>query len=173
MRRMSIAQELSIVSEEFIEPCPFCSQPNRMVVKGVRHGNERELYPDMGYYFCNCKNFFYSRFKDITKDVGLHSKEYPLENLKETFKAMEDGETLCVVMPDIFFVDWQQDPYEFLHWDPRTTYTLWNIDQFCDEAEAIGFKVLSAEHDFNVDSDNPQTFKIVLKKKVSYEKSTV
>lgn len=162
---MSIAKKLAEVDPNFIEPCPLCKRPNRMVVKGVfTSGETRECYPDMGYYFCNCKNVFYTRFKNLTNDIGFQSLQHPLEDLKNKFNKMKSGEVLNIIAPDIFFVDWQQDPYEFVHWNPRTTYTLWNMNQIVEEAKVIGFEVVKAEHNFDTDSENPQTFNILLRR---------
>jgi hypothetical protein len=136
-----------------------------MVLKGVKHAEElREIYPDMGYSFCNCKDIFYSRHEDVRNDVGLQSDKDPLGRLSSDFKTMKSGEILSITMHDIFFVEWGKDPHMFLGWDPRTNFILWNMEVLCDEAEAIGFEVVSAERNFEIGTGNPQTFKMELKK---------
>lgn len=159
---MSIAKELPVVDRDFMQDCPICGRDNRMVVKGVYKPGE--LYPDIGYSFCNCKCIFYTNYENIKKDSGLSSKWVPLMHLAESYFKMKKDEVLSIILPDPFFVDWQQDPYQFLHWNPRKNHIIWDMDVFCEEAEWMGFKIESAEREFEVASENPQTMKVLLRK---------
>lgn len=85
-------------------------------------------------------------------------------HLAESYFKMKKDEVLSIILPDPFFVDWQQDPYQFLHWNPRKNHIIWDMDVFCEEAEWMGFKIESAEREFDVASENPQTMKVLLRK---------
>lgn len=164
---MSVAQRLPEIVPFFMQDCPLCGRANRMVIKGVcRYDGKTEIYPDIGYSFCNCKNIFYTRFENVKEHEAqsFQNLEKPLEKLAELYGSMESGLNLLIRMPDPFFVDWGQDPYEFLHWNPRRNHILWNLDQFCEEAALIGFEVVSAKRDFSVGTENPQTMEILLRK---------
>ena len=164
---MSVAKQLPEIEPFFMQDCPLCGRSNRMVVKGVcRYDDKTELYPDIGYSFCNCKNIFFTRFENIKEhdDRSFQNIERPLEKLAELFDSMESGQNLLIRMPDVYFVDWGQDPYEFLHWNPRKNHILFNMDQFCDEAKEIGFEIVKAERDFTVGTEHPQTMEILLRK---------
>lgn len=164
---MSIAKQLPEIAPFFMQDCPLCGRSNRMVVKGVyRCDGKTEQYPDIGYSFCNCKCIFYTRFENIKEydSRSFQNSPKPLEKLTEMFLEMGSGQSLLIRMPDPFFVDWGQDPYEFLHWNPRLNHILWDMDQFCLEAKMIGFEVVKAERDFNVQTESPQTMEILLRK---------
>lgn len=169
---MSVAKQLSEVNSFFMQDCPLCGRSNRMVVKGVcRYTDDgknlkQELYPDIGYSFCNCRNIFYTRFENVKEhnDLSFQTMEFPLVKLAELYGSMESGQNLLIRMPDPFFCDWGQDPYEFLHWNPRRNHILFDMDEFCEEAKEIGFEVVKAERDFSVGTENPQTMEILLRK---------
>src|SRR3990167_1639264 len=166
-RLVSVAKQLPEIEPFFMQSCPLCGRANRMVVKGVcRYGDKTELYPDIGYHFCNCKCIFYTPFENIKEhdDRSFQNMERPLEKLTELYGSMESGQNLLIRMPDPFFCDWGQDPYEFLHWNPRRNHILFDKDQFCEEAKSIGFEIVKAERDFNVGTETPQTMEILLRK---------
>lgn len=163
---MSIAQSLSTVDPFFMQPCPLCGRLNRMVVKGVYvKGDKVELYPDMGYSYCNCKSIFYTKLENIVQqNVGFQNYKEPLRELERVFEAIPSGDTILIVAPDPFFCEWGQDPYSFHHWDPRKNFILWDMESLCDEARAIGYEVIYAVRDMDVQSKTPQHMKITLRK---------
>ena len=130
---MSVAKQLPEIEPFFMQDCPLCGRSNRMVVKGVcRYDDKTELYPDIGYSFCNCKNIFYTRFENIKEhDCESFQTMYePLKKLDYLFRNMEIGQCLLIRMPDPYFCDWGQDPYEFLHWNPRRNHILFDKIHF-------------------------------------------
>lgn len=138
---MAIAKELPEVNPIFMQPCPFCERQNRCVVHGVYIKDNKMLqHPDMGYSFCNCKSIFYTRS----------------ENLREPF-SYEPVEGI-ISAPDPFFA-WP-DPYEFKHWDVRRYEIIWPIDSLCEILEEQGYKIISAERDFDLHSKTPQYYHI-------------
>jgi len=115
---------------------------NRMVVHGTFVlGKEVSKHPDMGYSFCNCKDIFYTNRQNVTNP---HS-----------YLADEDG---VISIPDPFFA-WP-DPYQFLYWDVRKYEILWQMEGLVDHLKTKGYKVLSAERDFDLNSKTPQHFHI-------------
>jgi hypothetical protein len=165
---MAIAKELPDVDPMFMQECPACGRMNRMVVKGVyiRDG-KKELYPDIGYSFCNCKAIFYTNYeniKDGKKITGFQYYEKPFEEMRNVFEAMVSGNAVKFNIPDPFFCEWGQDPYHFEHWNPRKNRTLFDFTQLCEDLEDVGFELLSARRVFDVDSKDPQTMEIILRK---------
>lgn len=162
---MSIAQKLNDVQSFFVQECPLCSRPNRIVARGVyRDETEMRLYPDIGYSFCNCKNIFYTRFENLNTGVGQEDAN-PVDKMKKAFDFLAPGRQCSIVLPDPFFCEWGNDPYKtFLHWNPRVHWILWDKDQFEDELKAIGFEIISSKRQFDVRSDSPQTFEFIVKK---------
>lgn len=126
-----------------MQRCPLCDRNNRMVVKGVylRDG-KRELYPDMGYSFCNCKDIFYTR------------KENIIEPVKQ--------EPSLISQPDPFFCQWDLDPYDF-HWDIRKWEILWDMHSLVEELKRTGHEVIDYWRDFDVASKTPRHFHIRIK----------
>ena len=164
---MSVSQSLPKVDPMFKQACPFCGRMNRMVVKGVyRKGDRHELYPDIGYSFCNCKCVFYTDYDNvkIKTHSGIEHYEHPLIELKNVFNSLPAGSTLTLQIPDPFFVEWGNDPYTFEHWNPRFNHVLFDMDHLCAEAEAIGFEVLSHRREFDVNAEKPKTMEILLRK---------
>ena len=164
---MAIAKDLPVVHTDFIQKCPLCSRMNRMVVLGVyKLGDKVSRHPDIGYSFCNCKCIFYTDYSNIKVKThsGFQYYEKPLEELKNVFEMSPNGKVLTFHMPDPFFCDWGQDPYTFEHWNPRFNHILFDMDQFCEDAKEVGFEVISARHEFDVQSEYPKTMEIILKK---------
>lgn len=112
-----------------------------MVVKGVyvRDG-KTEKYPDMGYSFCNCKSIFYTKPENV---VEKHSYE------------PQNG---TISAPDVFFVQWDVNPYDFEFWNPRKYQILWDMQSLCDEVGGI-----ECWRDFDVHSKTPKHFHIKVK----------
>ena len=162
---MSIAQSLPNVVPIFMQECPLCGRNNRITVLGVYRDEKKcETYPDMGYSFCNCKNVFYTNFENLTDETSKIIAD-PVKRMAGEFCLMRSGDTKRLVLPDPFFCEWGNDPYKsFLHWSPRRHWILWDKDQFEEEMKAIGFDVLSSRREFDVQSQYPQTFEIILRK---------
>ena len=164
---MAIAQALPNVDKNFIQKCPLCGRMNRIVVLGVFiSGDKCEKHPDMGYSFCNCKSIFYTNYSNITIKThsGIQYYEKPLEELKNVFQMSPSGKVLTFNMPDPFFCEWSNNPYTFEHWNPRFNHILFDMEQFCEDAKEIGFEVISARREFDVQSQYPKTMEITLKK---------
>jgi hypothetical protein len=164
---MAIAKELPEVNPLFMQKCPACGRMNRMVVKGVyKNGDKTELYPDIGYSFCNCKAIFYTNYENIKIKThsGLQYYEHPYEEMKNVFEALPKGAVIKFGVPDPFFCDWGQNPYDFEHWNPRFNRTLFDLTQFCEDLKEVGFEVLSARREFDVQSKTPKTMEISLRK---------
>lgn len=150
---MAIAKQLPDVDPNFMQRCPFCERNNRIVVQGVyRHEGKAQLYPDIGYSFCNCRDIFYCDPKYINNPTYLTSEE--------------DGIT-HISMPDPFFCEWGNNPsLTFLHWDPRKYSIIWDMHRFCEYLTESGYEVLEARRDFDTASKTPQHFHI----KARYQK---
>jgi hypothetical protein len=143
---MAIAKELDVVHDDFIQDCPFCGQPNRIVVKGTyKVGDKIELHPDMGYSFCNCRSVFYTNKRNVVNPANYNPDSYG-----------------CVTLPDPFFA-WA-NPYDFHYWDVRRYELLFSLDSFCDYLKLQGYSIESARHDFDVNSTTPQHFHVRVKK---------
>lgn len=164
---MSVSKELPNVEPFFLQPCPLCGQFNQMCVNGVyRSGEKKELYPDMGYSFCTCKCIFYTKHENITgpSPNKFQHVQDQLWYLRNKFKEMKSGEEWFLWMPDPFFVEWSNSPYDFLHWNPRMNYIIWDLDSFYQTVAEIGFSVLSAIRQMDVYAKHPQTMEFLLRK---------
>lgn len=164
---MAIAKQLQEIDPFCMQECPLCGRSNRIVVKGVhKNGDRVELYPDIGYSFCNCKSIFYTNYENvkIKTHSGFQYYEKPLEELKNVFEMSPNGKILTFNMPDPFFCEWGNDPYTFEHWNPRLNHVLFDMEQFCEEAKEVGFEVISAKRQFDVHSEYPRTMEIILRK---------
>ena len=164
---MSVAKLLPNLHPRSTQNCPLCGRSNRIVLKGVFiQDGKRELYPDIGYSFCNCKAIFYTDYSNIK--IKTHSGpqyyEKPLEEIKNIYESTPSGNQIEFIMPDPFFCEWGQDPYTFEHWNPRLNHVLFDMTQFCEDCKEIGFEIVSADRDFDVHSKTPKTMRIVLRK---------
>ena len=140
---------------------------NRVVILGVYvNDGKHERYPDMGYSFCNCKSIFYTDYRNITIKThsGFQYYENPLEELRNCFEMSPKGKVLTFNMPDPYFCDWGGNPYEFEHWNPRLNHVIFDMEQFCEDCKEVGFEVLSAKRQFDLNSPYPKTMEIILRK---------
>jgi hypothetical protein len=150
---MSVLPKLPETEKWCLQKCPICGRENYMVVRGdIEFDGRHEIFPDMGYSFCNCYNIFYSTH------VGY---QHPFDQLQEVFDTMPRNKEAEFILADPFFINWN-NVYEFKHWKLRENVVIWDIDSFCDAAKEIGFKVLSVERQFN--DVHPQTTMVVLGK---------
>lgn len=142
---MSVAKSLPDISPFFMQTCPICSRDNRMVVKGTyKLGDKIELYPDMGYSFCNCKNLFYTRKENLVNPVS--------------YDPDKDG---IITLPDPFFA-WP-NPYDFHYWDVRRYEIIWDLFSLLEVLSERGFIVEKYWRDFDVNSSTPQHYHIAIK----------
>jgi hypothetical protein len=112
-----------------------------MVVQGVYvDGDSVSKYPDIGYSFCNCASLFYTN----PENVWEPPQETP-------------G---IIIAPDTFFCEWGNNPYSWLHWNPRKYHTLWDLNARLDHLENTGVKVISSYREFDVQSKYPQHYMI-------------
>lgn len=166
---MSVAQQLPEIAPFFMQDCPLCARPNRMVINGVyRDEKGSQIYPDIGYSFCNCKNIFYTRFENISTGKTREETD-PLAMMRSRFQALAPGQTATIIQPDPFFCEWGSEPYKFLGWNPRANWILWDKEQFEEEMRAIGFEIISSSREFEVKALYPQTFVVVVRKPQSTE----
>lgn len=143
---VSVNKQLPDVVPFFMQNCPLCSQPNRMILRGLYiHKDKVEKYPDIGYSFCNCRSIFYTNIENVTVPI------------LDTFVPG------LSTMPDPYFVDWR-NPHTWLHWQPRKYQILWDMDSYCEEAVDQGYEVVSAIRDMDVESSTPQHFHVTLRK---------
>lgn len=162
---MSIAKDLPEVAPFFIQKCPFCQRPNRMVINGVyrEEGKPAQRYPDIGYSFCNCKNIFYTNFENVKHGTPDYDAD-PVRRMGIKIALMQSNETVRLVLPDPFFCEWNNDPYSFIHWSPRVHWIIWDKEQFEEEMRLAGFEIISSKRQMDVLSAYKQTFDITLKK---------
>lgn len=140
---MSIAKRLPDIAGYCLQRCPLCMRDNRIVVKGVFvKDGKHETHPDAGYSFCNCRSIFYTKHENVWD-------EFVYEPINGVITA-----------PDVFFVEWGNNPYTFPFWDIRKYRILWDMDSLCEYLEEIGYKVISRRRDFDVASKTPMHFHI-------------
>jgi len=143
---LAIAKELDTVDPRFVQSCPLCERPNRIVMNGLFVvGNKAEKHPDMGYSFCNCKNIFYTNRANLTEEILL-----------------QPDENGVITYPDPFFA-WA-NPYDFLFWNPRKYHIIWDMLGLVETLKEWGFDVVSYRRDFDLESKTPQHFHIKVKK---------
>jgi hypothetical protein len=140
---MSVTQKLPDVHPFFMQECPFCQRSNRMVVKGVYvKDGKHEVHPDMGYSFCNCRSVFYTRPENIIAPFSYA----PVNHI--------------ITAPDIFFVEWDNDPYRFPHWDVRRYQILWEMEAYVESLKLDGYEVKRAWREFEVGATYPMHFHV-------------
>lgn len=155
---MSVVQALPKTEPWCLQKCPICGCDNYMVVRGEIDFGEgrREVFPDMGYSFCNCHNIFYTTWCNY---------DNPVEELRKAFDRLEPANEYQVTIPDPFFINWD-NPHEFLHWQLRkpSSMVIWDIDSLCAVIEEIGFIVVGRFREFGVDSKVPMTTTLIFGK---------
>lgn len=161
---MSVHKRLPDVVPMFEQTCPICERKQRMIVRGwYIHKDKEERYPDIGYSFCNCHNIFFTNYENVKSYAGITSEQYPVDYLMDKWHQMYKSDSMTITMPDVYFCDWR-DPSSWKHWLPRKHHILWDMDSFCDVAKLIGFEVVSAKRDMDVESRLPQHMIITLRK---------
>lgn len=89
---MSVTKQLPKYERYCLMDCPICGQENIMVAMGLVSLCPEEIAesPDIGYAFCNCKNIFYTNWRNIDQST-YYDEEYHERHLgddvKETFKT--------------------------------------------------------------------------------------
>lgn len=118
-----------------------------MVVKGTYyHEGKIELYPDIGYSFCNCRSVFYTNSENVWEPFSYE----PVDGF--------------ITAPDIFFVEWGNNPNTFIYWNPRRYQTLWSMEAQIDHLKSQGYEIESAKREFTVGSKTPQHYHIKVRK---------
>jgi len=153
------------VKDEYKQECPFCSRLHPIMIRGRwTEDKDVRLYPDIGYSFCNCKDIFYTDYKNVTRQTdSLNNKEFPLQELKDLYDHLENGAKFCVVMQDPFFCDWTH-PHDYAGFDPRVNHILWDVDSFMDECLKIGFQGRGTRREMSVESKTPECYCVNLRK---------
>jgi len=152
---MSIIKKIERAVDWCIQKCPICEQENDMVVRGdIELGPEKKrlIFPDIGYSFCNCRSIFY------TTHVPLPN---PIDELKEALEKLYAFDEYIIHMPDPFFVKWD-DPYQFIHWNPRKNFIIWDIDSLCETLEEIGYEICGRLRNLAPDTPYPMTSTIII-----------
>ena len=70
-----------------IQSCPLCGRDNIMVVNGYVsvHNTKVVAVPDQGYSFCNCKNVWYTNWKNIDQ-TNYFDSEYSSLHYRERYR---------------------------------------------------------------------------------------
>lgn len=162
---MSAAKSLPPVDPFFMQECPLCGSLQRMMIRGLYVEKEKgQLYPDMGYSFCNCRNIFFTKWENVTRgDDGFNSCKDPIAKLKEIYESSQAGQTIVITMRDPYFCIWTR-PHEYTGFNPRVNYILWDMDSFSDECVKAGFELISKTRDMDVESKTPECYHITLRK---------
>lgn len=77
-----------VLPKRLLQKCPFCNQEQIILIRGWvldLENCEPNISHDKGYSFCNCKNIFYTDYKNIDKtvyDERYNDKYNQSENLK-------------------------------------------------------------------------------------------
>ena len=160
---LAIAKHLPYVDPFFMQECPLCGTPQRMMIRGNyvdKHNWSR--YPDMGYSFCNCHNIFFTKTDNLIEvDTNWNNYLDPMQRLSKLFD--EASEPFTITMLDPYFINWNS-PHEMFHWECRKIYILWDMDEFVKICKQVGFEVVSAIRDMDVNSATPQHFHITVRK---------
>lgn len=160
---MSVAKSLPPVDPFFMQECPLCGTPQRMMIKGNYVDKDKwERYPDMGYSFCNCRNIFFTKPENLIEvDTTWNNCLDPIGRLERDL--IEAPKEFTISMLDPFFIDWKQ-PHEMWHWLCRKVFILWDMDSFADTCREVGFEIVSAVRDMDVNSSTPQNFHVTVRK---------
>ena len=71
----------------------------------------------------------------------------PIEAIKKCYDLLNNKGVLFVAMPDPFIIDWTA-PYRWGHWCIREHHILWNMEDFCQELEKAGFRIVFKKRNF-------------------------
>lgn len=146
-----------------MQECPLCGASQRMMIRGnfIDEKGVWHRYPDMGYSFCNCRNVFFTKWENlIDRELTWNNCRNPLAKLKE---AYDEGREFTISMLDPYFINWN-NPHEMWHWQCRKVYILWDMHSWVDECKKVGYEVVSAIRDMDVESKTPQNFHVTVRK---------
>ncbi len=161
---MAIANGLPFTAPFFLQPCPLCLTYQRMMIRGnwIDEKGVWSRFPDMGYSFCNCRNIFFTKWENLSeRDTTWNNCDNPLERLQLAY--MEAPGKFTISMLDPYFINWNA-PHEMWHWLCRKVYILWDMDSWVDECKKVGFEIVSAVRDMDVQSKTPQHFHVTVRK---------
>jgi len=119
------------------------------------------------YHFLDV-DFETFKFRDIydviwASHIFEHFKD-PIGMIKKCAGILVDGGILFVVMPDPWFVDWSNNPYEWIHWHIKEHHILWDLDSFCDVLKDAGFEIIKKHRNTTYDFLCSGDFHILAKK---------
>lgn len=162
---MAIAKSLPPTDPFFIQECPLCGTKQRMMIRGVYVENGKsQLFPDMGYSFCNCRNIFFTKWENVTRPgESINSAQNPIARLQKLFSECKENQIIKITMRDPYFCIWTR-PHDFTGFNPRVNHTLWDMQSFANECIETGFELISMERDMDVNSETPECCHIILQK---------
>ena len=134
-----------------------------MMIRGnwIDGNGEWKRFPDMGYSFCNCRDIFFTKWENvIEKNTTWNNCEDLVAKLAEDYA--EGPREFTISMLDPYFVNWNC-PHEMWHWLLRKVYYLIDMDSFCDLCREVGFEVVSAVRDMDVESKTPQNYHVTVR----------
>ena len=96
-----------------------------------------------GFLEVDFENYEFQKKYDAiwASHIFEHFKD-PIGMVKKCAKILVEGGILFVVMPDPWFVDWANNPYEWIHWHIKEHHILWDLDSFCAVLEESGFEII-------------------------------
>lgn len=160
---LAVASGLPVTDSFFMQACPLCGTRQRMMIRGnwIDDKGKWHRYPDMGYSFCNCKDIFFTKIENVTElDTTWNNCSDLLAKLSED---LDKGE-FTISMLDPFFIVWNS-PHEMWHWLLRKVYYIIDMESFCNLCREIGFEIVSAIRDMDVNSKTPQNFHVTVRKR--------
>jgi len=158
---LAIAKSLPLVDPFFMQECPLCGTMQRMMIRGnYVDDNNWSRFPDMGYSFCNCHDIFFTKPENVNEiDTTWNNCSDLVGKLKESYSTGPSEFTISMLDP--YFINWNS-PHEMWHWLVRKVYYLIDMDSFCNMCREVGFEVVSAVRDMDVESKTPQNFHVTV-----------
>lgn len=161
---LAVSSGIPITDSFFMQSCPLCGTSQRMMIRGnfIDEKGKWHRYPDMGYSFCNCNDIFFTKWENLTdRNMTWNNCENLLAKIREDYD--EGPKEFTISMLDPYFINWNC-PHEMWHWLCRKVYYLIDMDSFCKLCEGVGFEIVSAIRDMNVESKTPQNFHVTVRR---------
>jgi len=106
--------------EEKLQKCPQCGMGHPVYVSGYArdyHTDQIVLHPNKGYSFCNCKNLWYTDWKNIDQD------EYAkVERSKTANEKAKRNQEIIFKTKFQLFTGWKKDIKSFLNIGGGSTF---------------------------------------------------
>lgn len=85
---MSANKQLPLTVKYAIQNCPLCGRANLMVAYGLVSIDDQTMTktPDQGYSFCNCKNIWYTNWKNINQ-TDYYDEHYSQLHYRERYRV--------------------------------------------------------------------------------------